>query len=98
MYFLSQKDPVECILLTNSEITDETETQIPGYLWWNFFLHNIYDYFSLNYCAESPSFQMYISPSQFSTVNENMKQISDFRTKTETQRELIQITVNHLHV
>jgi hypothetical protein len=32
-YFLPQKDPVECILLTNSEITDETETQIPGYLW-----------------------------------------------------------------
>jgi hypothetical protein len=54
--------------------------------------------FSLNCCAETPSFQVYMSPSQLSTLNENMKQLSGCHTRTETQRELIQITVNHLHV
>jgi hypothetical protein len=41
---------------------------------------------------------MYISSSRFSTVHENTKQIPECPTRTETEKELISIAVNHLQL
>jgi hypothetical protein len=46
----------------------------------------------VNRPTKYPTVQVYISPSQFITLNENIKQISECLTRMETQRELIRIT------
>jgi hypothetical protein len=59
------------------------------------FFYTIYlIYFSHKHCTEKPAVQVYVSPSQFSTVHENMRQISV--RPGQKQRELIFMTVNHL--
>jgi hypothetical protein len=44
--------------------------------------YTIYIFFLHKYYTEKPTIQAYISPSQFSTVTENMKQISEWRIRT----------------
>jgi hypothetical protein len=62
------------------------------------FIYTIYLVYSSHkhYTEKKTAFQMYISPSQFSILHENMKQISVI--PEEKQRELIYMTVNHLQL
>jgi hypothetical protein len=55
-------------------------------------------YLSQKCCTEGPAIQVCISPSQVSTVNENMKQISEYHMRTETQVQLIHIALIHFHM
>jgi hypothetical protein len=45
-------------------------------------------YFSHKYRLENPAVWVYVSPSQFSTVNDNIKEIYKILTKTLTRRAL----------
>jgi hypothetical protein len=94
VYFLSKKGPVEHTFFTNSEIVDIAVT-------WT---HDTYGksfytvYFSHKYFTEKPVVQVCISPSEFITVSENMQQISECLTRTETWLEMIHIKISHLQV
>jgi hypothetical protein len=74
VYFLPDKDAVEHNFFTNSKIVDEGGTlnlrrpPLTRFIW---------------YLAENPAVQVYISPSEFITV--------DWNKRTETQREIIRI-------
>jgi hypothetical protein len=50
------------------------------------FFYTVYMiYFYISTVHKNPDVQVYISPSQFSTVNEIRKQISEYLRRTETQ-------------
>jgi hypothetical protein len=75
--------------------------QAVAYCWhspaWTFFYMIYMMYFSCK-CTEKPVVQVCIKLSQFSTIKENMKQISQCLTRAETQRELICSTVSYLQL
>lgn len=55
-------------------------------------------YFSHKYHTVEPTVQMYISLCQFSTVNENTKQVSNDFMRIKTQRQLICTGESFVHV
>jgi hypothetical protein len=61
-----------------------------------FYTINLVYFSHRHYTGKKNTSQMYVSPSQFSTVHENMKQISVI--PGQKQRELIYVTVNHLQL
>jgi hypothetical protein len=71
VYRFPEKYSVECTLLTNSNIADEAGAWTPGYLQQNLLSMIYMISFHITYCTEKSPIQVYISPSQFSTINEN---------------------------
>jgi hypothetical protein len=83
VYFLFKKDSVvEHTFFAGFKMVNVTGA--PGCLWQILLLHDICILFFTYVSYREPALQVYISPSQFSTVNGNVKQISEciIRRKT----------------
>lgn len=61
-------------------------------------LNDLCKYFPHRYNTENPSVQLCFTPSQFGTVYENTKQISESLTRTERQRRMIRVSESHLQL
>jgi hypothetical protein len=96
VYFLSTENPAEHTVFINLKIVEVAGTCTPGF----YSKTIVYMIYMIHFSHEchKPIALVCISPSQFSTVNENTKQISEWLTRTETQTDLICITVSRLQL